>query len=362
MAATAGMDAWSRLLAEATEGAGVLVKPGYDGMLALISEKFFSKKTLEAAFRQGGWSVDSSFTREEFVHLLAFCDYLFVASMKFVDRAEQAHFADDRYLLLEYADENANEWKMKIKGVYNFMPVVLVFKKTSENDLYTSVLKERYWPLVVQEMHVREQKRLVCVAERVVERLETAHGPIENAISSSKFQKEALLASLKEKDQDAVKDAVESMWEEMLAAGTRPKSKLGEKLYKLIRDEFEKKARIATAKAKTEQLRGLQECARQAQKKAEQIFLDEKREENRKRYRREYSPETRREIARERSRARSEEIDRERDAARERSRARSEEVAQERDAICEAHIYMLGQIHGDSSDYENGTNDYSDFI
>jgi hypothetical protein len=278
MAATAGMDAWSRLLAEATEGAEVLVKPGYEGMLALIREKNFSKKTLEAAFRQGGWRVDSSFTREEFVHLLAFCDYLFVASMKFVDRAEQAHFADDRYLLLEYADENANEWKMKIKGVYNFMPVVLVFKKSSENDLYTSVLKERYWPLVVQEMHVREQKRLVCVAEIVVEHLETAHGPIENAISSSKFQKEALLASLKEKDQDAVKDAVESMWEEMLAAGTRPKSKLGEKLYKLINDQFEKKHRISTAKAT-----------------------------KRKRYRREYSAETRRQISEERRRESSEE-------------------------------------------------------
>jgi hypothetical protein len=337
MAATASMDAWSRLLAEATEGAEVLVKPGYEGMLALISEKKISKKTLEAAFRQGGWRVDSSFTREEFVHLLAYCDYLFVASMKFVDRAEQAHFADDRYLLLEYADENANEWKMNIKGVYNFMPVVLVFKKTSENDLYTSVVKERYWPLVVQEMHVREQKRLVCVAEIVVEHLETAHGPIENAISSSKFQKEALLASLKEKHphvEDAVKDAVESMWEEMLAAGTRPKSKLGEKLYKLINDQFERKNRISTAYA-NKQL-------------------------NRKRYRREYSPETRREIARERSRARSEEIDRERDAARERSRARSEEVDRERDAICEAHIYMLRQIHGDSSDYEHAANDSSD--
>jgi len=301
MAATAGIDAWSRLLAEATEGAGVLVKPGYDGMLALISEKKISKKTLEAAFRQGGWSVDSSFTREEFVHLLAFCDYLFVASMKFVDRAAQAHFADDRYLLLEYADENANEWKMNIKGVYNFMPVVLVFKKTSENDVYTSVVKERYWPLVVQEMHVREQKRLVCVAERVVEHLETAHGSIENAISSSKFQKEALLASLKEKDQDAVKDAVESMWEEMLAAGTRRKSKLGEKLYKLIRDEFEKKGRIATAKAKTEQLEALQECARQAQIKAKQILLEEKRLEQCNRYRREYPAETRRKHALEHS-------------------------------------------------------------
>jgi hypothetical protein len=44
MAATAGMDAWSRLLAEATEGAEVLVKPGYEGMLALISEKKLIRK------------------------------------------------------------------------------------------------------------------------------------------------------------------------------------------------------------------------------------------------------------------------------------------------------------------------------
>ena len=42
MAATAAIDAWGGLFAQATEGAGLLVKPGYDGMLALISseEKF----------------------------------------------------------------------------------------------------------------------------------------------------------------------------------------------------------------------------------------------------------------------------------------------------------------------------------
>ena len=70
---------------------------------------------------------------------------------------------------------------------------------------------------------------------------------------------------------------------------------------------MKKKGRIATAKAKTEQLEALQECARQAQIKAKQIFLEEKRLEQCKRYRREYSAETRRKISEERRRESSEE-------------------------------------------------------
>jgi hypothetical protein len=58
---------------------------------------------------------------------------------------------------------------------------------------------------------------MVPVAESVVEGLLIPRVSVEEAIcETSKFQKEALLVTLKQKDQRVIEDAIQSMWAEML--------------------------------------------------------------------------------------------------------------------------------------------------
>jgi hypothetical protein len=287
MAAPAALNSWSGLFAQATEGAGLLVKPGFDGILSLISsEEEFQKITeaaLQTAFAKGGWTVDSDFTRESFVelwntlefiskegfdtpkekdepalhsdildrwlsnkhfpvvrpenclsareteagedllllavgidkdefhsyvdvqltagkedavfvdvatylksnyflpcmqefllmksydskkYLHAICNNRFVTSMTFENVAEEVDriigLADMGDLLFAYADADVLEKvNTAIEAELAELRPMLVFVKTSEKDVYQSLLKAKYWPLMQLELRVREQEEFL---------------------------------------------------------------------------------------------------------------------------------------------------------------------------------------------------------
>ncbi len=68
----------------------------------------------------------------------------------------------------------------------------------------------------LQDVAHVDPDNMVPVAESVVEGLLIPRVSVEEAIcETSKFQKEALLVSLKQKDQRVIEDAIQSMWAEV---------------------------------------------------------------------------------------------------------------------------------------------------
>jgi len=156
MAIPASLDSWIGLFAETTEGAGLLVKPGIDGILSLISsEQEFQKITrasLEAAFAKEGWTVDSDFTKENFVEL---------------------------WNALEFISKDLT-----------FTP-----KAKDEPTLHPDILDA-----------------LGAVEIFFIPRVSVEEATCDTA----KFQKEAVITLLNEKDQKLIEDVIEIMWAEML--------------------------------------------------------------------------------------------------------------------------------------------------
>ena len=156
MAIPASLDSWIGLFAETTEGAGLLVKPGIDGILSLISsEQEFQKITrasLEAAFAKEGWTVDSDFTKENFVELWNALEFI-SKDLTFTPKAK---------------DEPTSH-----PDTLDALGAVEIF----------------FIPRVSVE---------------------------EATCDTAKFQKEAVITLLNEKDQKLIEDVIEIMWAEML--------------------------------------------------------------------------------------------------------------------------------------------------
>ena len=108
--------------------------------------------------------LTKSYDSKKYLH--AICNNRFVTSMTFENVAKEVDHADMCDLLLEYADADALEKvNIAIEAELAELRPMLAFMKTSEKDVYRSLLKAKYWPLMQQEMRAREQERLVCVAK-----------------------------------------------------------------------------------------------------------------------------------------------------------------------------------------------------